>query len=1313
MTQSLSVDRQIVIDTYYAPQTTIKRISLNQQNITIGAGQVLVISLHFQYLLFSNLTVKDAVHSSLPYLQLNIQSYDESYQKAYLQRSQVFPSRSLQFEYTVQDEDVLVFNDLLNTTSLFLQSNYIVDGNNRGFDLTVPVDSVNATIDVNTSPPVVTEITVNATSTSIYGPGDILDFVVSFDQPVMVSGTPFLLLAVNESYNGTLDKAVYLPSEDENDDHKQLHFRYFIEEDFPGSYRNGNLSLVFSEIICQNHTLNSTYAALRNFTVGSNTTLGYHYGYRAVSLSGGWIRRLSDFPTTPVNYTITDDILDLFYDNYPVKIDTFPPSVDLSYGVQSSNPSSDGTVQSYGSPTYYPGDTIFLSIRFTKPVVVFGVGIKLILSVGSLSPDAPRPSGLAFYYRSFAPNDNTTVEFVYVVEPNTNTSAVNVVPLSNAIRYTTNDSYIQRMASIPSQLADLDTSGLDLTTSSTLRLSSTPPKVMSTSIVSTVPSGATTLYPDDKVLVEVAFNGAVMIAGNCAALPVLALAVSPYYYREAVYQSGNGTKTWIFEYTILIGDNATHGIHYRSIPHPNSLCPLPGCPRRATSCRFYANATLPVLIADTRLSAVNTALGNQTVFPSISTVRSTTITSVSIQEEDGEYGVGSVFHIDVTFSDIVAVVSSIAGAKPTLLLNLNKIANYYKGDHTDTLTFVYLTKSNDSLTNDDLSFQLLPSSITSLSCSGCNIVNQMNELADLDMSSPSLLFASGIRIDPSPPSIVACHIRSADHSFNLTTGNILEVEVIIDKPVVVGGLSPKIDLFFDHDKQYSKRVYANYVETLSNGTSLFFHYQLTTKDHIYHNISIINNQIDLLTGFSQILRNSTIPTTPLNNSIPLTIVTLNKKETLFPPSLVDIPSSISSVISRNSSLANYTVGDILYFEVAFDHPIVAMGYSYLQLDVGYGQIANATYFAFYDPTQADWIKPDYLTPSSRTSRLLYSYKVEENDFNPNLDYLDITSLIIGQNKIHAAGYIKTFPDPVLGIDADLTLPFPGSSNSISGTDAVLSVDGRAPYLKSLSFLNPDGIYSVNETIIIEMKFSSPVVVQNGVPSIILETGGPLKQEAVFVSGGVSDTLLFTYVPEPGDWSYSLDYFAERKKFLSAEGTFRYNGASIFARSQNPSCHAHIWLNPPGGKLIGDKVLTSDGGVFDFMNLGLSRRGPNYLLRYEVNPSDGASLSKPLMIDQWIYSSFSSEYQLRPASALSTEKIGSSVDIQDDLAVIGASNFNYSVTTVQVVTIQVAEGTPTREVQLISTSIQPQSSVQSFHTTANIGATVSGFFKIII
>jgi hypothetical protein len=1314
MTQSLSVDRQIVIDTYSAAHTTIDRISLNQENITVGAGQVLVISLHFKYLLFSNLSVQDALHSSLPYLQLNIQqSNDESYQNAYLHGSQVFPSRSLRFEYTVQDGDVLVFDALLNTTSLFLQSNYIVDGNYRQFDSTIPVDSVNATINVNTLPPVVTEIKVNTTSTSVYGPGDVLDFIVSFNQPVMVSGTPFLLLAVNESYSGTIDKAVYHPSEDANDDRLQLHFRYFIEEDFPGSYRNGNLSLAFSEIICQNHTLNSTSATLRNFTVGSNTTLGYHYGYRAVSLSGGWIRRLSDFPTTPVNYTIIDDVLDLFYDKYPVKIDTSPPAIDLSYGLQSSNPSSDGAIHSYGSPTYYPGDKIFLTIRFTKPVVVFGVGIKLILSVGALSPDAPHPTGSAFYLRSSAAHDNSTVEFVYIVEPNTNTSAINMIPFSNAIRYTTNDSFIQRIASIPSQLADLNTSGLDLTASSILRLSSTAPKVMATSVVSTVPIGATALYPDDSILVEVTFSGPVMIAGNCPALPVLALAVSPYYYREAVYQSGNGTNIWIFEYTILIGDNATDGIHYRTIPSPNSLCPLPGCPRRVTSCRFYANATLPVLLADTRLSAVNTMLGNQTLYPSISAVRNTTIISVSVQEEGGEYGVGSVFHVDVTFSDIVAVVSSLGGAKPTLLLNLNKTASYYKGDHTKTLTFVYVAQANDTLTNDDLSFQLPLSSITSITCSGCEIVNQMKERVNLNMSSPSLLFASGVRIDPSPPSIITCHIRSADHSFNLTTGNILEVEVIIDKPVVVGGLSPKIDVFFDHNKQYSKRVYANYVETLSNGTSLVFHYQLTTNDHIYHNISIINNQIDLLTGFSQILRNSTIPTTPLNNSIPITVVTFKKKETLFPSSLVDIPSSISSVVSRNSSSANYTVGDALWFEVSFDHPVVAMGYSYLQLDVGYGQIANATYFSFYDQNQGDWMKPDYLNPSSRTTRLLYSYTVKENDFNPNLEYVDITSLIIGQNTIHAAGYIKTFPDPILGIDADLTLPFPGSSNSISGTGAVLAVDGRAPYLKSLSFLNPDGIYSINETIVIEMIFSSLVVVHGGIPSIILETGGPVKQEAIYVSGSGSDTLLFSYQPEPGDWSYSLDYFAQRKKFLSAEGSFRYNGASVLARSQSPSCHAQIWLNPPGGKLVGDNVLASDGGVFDFLNLGLSGRGPDYLLRYEVTPSDGSSLAKPLMIDQWIYSSFSSEYQLRPASALSTEKIGSSVDIQGDLAVIGASNFNYSVTTVQVVTVQVAEGTPTREVQLISTSIQPQASVQAFHTTADIGATVSGFFKIII
>ncbi len=1285
LTSSLSTHKQIVVDTSDAPQTKLTRLYLNKLNNTYGAGEVFQICVESNYLLYLNSTDVDGVlsgitPSQLPFLRLNVISLTNNNvsQRAHLSTTE-YPTRLLTFEYTVQEGDF--FNgqkQFLDQLAFITLNHSFTDGNNRPIDLTLPVRTINASVEIHTKSPQVITVAVNA-SKAIYHPGDCLDFSVTFDQPVIVSGSPYLLLSVNNISND-LDRAIYDPPLTLREGNPAtVHFLYVVSEESNPLAEIGPLRFQLPEIICRNSTWNMSFAAeINNHTA-------YHYGYRLVSKSGGWIRRQSTWPVTSVEYNISAVVLQSFYSNYTVLVSRTIPSINLTYGLQTD----------FTRAIAYPGDSISLFLKFSDPLVVIGRGLYLYLSVGRLSTSSPAPIGMASFMRVL--EDNVTLEFQYTVEMNTAVNALTIASGRNALKIVTNDTTVKTLATFPTQDVDLKTIGLDSGVSAlpafkVIQLRSDPPVVVNVTLARTIPA-ASILYSDNQAFIEVSFTEPVIATCD----PVLVLDF-PSFYREAQYISGNGSKVLQFRYVFLIGDLANHQFKFR--PSPNALCATSLCPQK-TNCQIYASSDHPILPANLLLNSSLAVLGNLTILP-LPLGRNTTIKLVRVRESAGEYGVGSVFHIDVEFSDIVSFRSACTN-RPTLALNLpNRWAKYYQGSGSSTLTFVYITQANDTLLSVDFGVQAIAHQSSAISLSpSCPIVNQANEAVNVSMSNPTIYVASGIRIDPSPPHITSSLIDIPQDEFNYTSGNILRIALSVSKPVIVGGIAPRVTMLFEQPGP----VDAIFDQPSSSPTKLIFLYKIRPTDR-FRNFTIQNQRINDLHGLSQILRISSIPSTPLNLSIPQSSVQIElrpRQENL----IFDEVSRVIEVRSLNKT-GNYTAGDLLYFEVMFSHYVVSLGESFLQLNVGgYTDTANATFIG-YRTTSNGWVDANYLSPTNQTKILIYEYMVQEDDLSLALDYVDCSSLIIGLTSTHTAGYIKTFPDNQLGVDADLDLPPPGSSGSISAT-SIIRIDGRRPYLRTLRFLNEDGVYSTNSTIFIAAEFNAPVVVLNGNPFLLLETGA-IKQPAFYLSGSGTQTLIFSYSPEPGDFASFLDYYASRKDLLSAGGSFQYNNASILRKSQHPLAPAEIWLNPSRAFLEGTTTVIADGGILQFVNSSISGRGPDFLLYYEVHPTDEFFT---LTTSQWLYSSFSAEYLLRPKSALQGELVGSAVAIEGDIAVVASDYFNKSVTTVQVVTIKVADGLPTREVQLISTSIQPQPSVQSFHTTADVGETVGGSFQIIV
>ena len=147
-------------------------------------------------------------------------------------------------------------------------------------------------------------------------------------------------------------------------------------------------------------------------------------------------------------------------------------------------------------------------------------------------------------------------------------------------------------------------------------------------------------------------------------------------------------------------------------------------------------------------------------------------------------------------------------------------------------------------------------------------------------------------------------------------------------------------------------------------------------------------------------------------------------------------AAIQSVTSPNDS-GTYKIGDWIFIDVNFDNPVDVTGTPKLHLATGPGN-RNANYLY-----------------GGGTSTLTFAYQVQSGDETADLDYSDSGALTLN------GGTIKTWSL----LDADLTLPTPGQTGSLSANaDIVLdtpcltangasTVNKGSPYTLQLSMSN--------------------------------------------------------------------------------------------------------------------------------------------------------------------------------------------------------------------------------------------------------------------
>jgi hypothetical protein len=122
-----------------------------------------------------------------------------------------------------------------------------------------------------------------------------------------------------------------------------------------------------------------------------------------------------------------------------------------------------------------------------------------------------------------------------------------------------------------------------------------------------------------------------------------------------------------------------------------------------------------------------------------------------------------------------------------------------------------------------------------------------------------------------------------------------------------------------------------------------------------------------------------------------------------------------------------------------------------------------------------------------------------------------------------------------------------------------------PVITNVSAAAADGVYKPEDVIPVTVTFNTPVTVNGGTPSIILETG--LTDRAALYASGTGNTLTFNYTVQVNDVSADLDYQSTSALIL--------NGATI-RNSENTD--ANLTLPALGGasSIAGQKAIVIDG-----------------------------------------------------------------------------------------------------------------------------------------
>ena len=331
----------------------------------------------------------------------------------------------------------------------------------------------------------------------------------------------------------------------------------------------------------------------------------------------------------------------------------------------------------------------------------------------------------------------------------------------------------------------------------------------------------------DMLTILIEFSAPVVV--NEVSPPILGLLVGANE-RWATYSSGSGSQTLTFSYEVVVGDSSTPlEFHYRSFCHQNRDCTETTGLVVRLSATLELDADLNTGFSEQGIQLAESSETGVTIGTSMAPV--TTVESIMATIAAGNYGVGEIFDIQVTFADQVFL----SGTPPTLLLNTGNFASYYTGQGTHTLTFRLTSTEADS--TPALDWALDPTIDSAIICADSCIIENGNGIdADIrfhDSVNDIAIVAPlqpGISLDPSPPQIVSIYTDKRKSlychpSCTYTVGEEINIYVSFDRPIVVLGNDVSLAMNVGHGE---KDIRALYVPSMSTENELVFQYTMTT-----------------------------------------------------------------------------------------------------------------------------------------------------------------------------------------------------------------------------------------------------------------------------------------------------------------------------------------------------------------------------------------------------------------------------------------------------------------------------------------------------
>ncbi len=483
-------------------------------------------------------------------------------------------------------------------------------------------------------------------------------------------------------------------------------------------------------------------------------------------------------------------------------------------------------------------------------------------------------------------------------------------------------------------------------------------------------------YGAGTIPISVQFDNPVTVSGS----PTLTLETGATD-RTAVYASGSGTATLIFNYTVQSGDAASD-LDYLS----TSALSLAGGSILANGTTVSASRTLPSPGAAGSLASYK-----DFVIDTIAPV----VASVSSTAANGTHKAPASIPITVTFSEIVYVTGT-----PTIALETgttDRVVNYSSGSGSTTLTFTYVVQGGD--TSSDLEMV----STSALALAGGTIRDAASNNAVLTLASAggagSLSAAKALVIDTTGPTITGVSSSAVDGGFK--AGAVLPILVTFSESVTVTG-TPTLTLETGTVDQS-----VNYASG-STSAVLTFNYTVQSGDTA--------SDLDVVSAAALALAGGTIADIGGNAAVLTLPIGAGSGSLALQKNLV-IDTTQPTVLSVSSSATNgyFKQAGIIDIAISFSEAVSVTGTPQLGLETGTVDQA-ADYFG-----------------GTGTATLVFRYTVQAGDTSTDLDYLATTALTLNSGAIR---------DAVLN-DAVLTLPSPAAAGSL-GANKNFFVDTTAP-----------------------------------------------------------------------------------------------------------------------------------------------------------------------------------------------------------------------------------------------------------------------------